>query len=104
MRGRADIPSEKKSLGSSGSYFGWTAMRCLQVRRQKAESRSRAARSPLLPSAFCLLPRLPGNIGYLAGIERFEEIPRPIELEFRIARVNDEKEFVARGLIESRHV
>ena len=27
-RGRADIPSEKKSLGSSGSYFGWTAMRC----------------------------------------------------------------------------
>src|SRR2546430_2992855 len=103
IRGRADIPSEKKSLGSSGSYFGWTAMRWRQVRRQKAESRSTKARRILLPSAFCLPPS-PGNIGDLPWLERFQKIPRLVELEFRIARVNDEKEFVARGLIESRHV
>src|SRR5712691_2864387 len=102
MRGRADIPSAKKSLGSSGSYFGCTAMRWRQVRRQKAEGRrqSRSATFILLPSAFILLPSgfillpSPRDIRDLPRIERLQKIPHSVEIEFRIARLDDQEEFV----------
>src|SRR5438105_10967589 len=109
MRGRADMPSAKKSLGSSGSYLGWLAIFCLQeVRRQKAESRrkntnSRPRGAALLPSAFCPLP-LPGNIDDLAWMECLEELPDAVEVELRIAGLDDQEELVARGLIEAPHV
>src|SRR5207245_5196800 len=105
----ADTPSAKKSLGSRGSYFGCTAnlwrqvRRQKQVKRQKAEGRSNATRLFLLPSAFCLLP-LPGDISNLPRIERLQKIPCFVEIEFRIARLNHQEEFVARGLMESRNI
>src|SRR5205807_1912794 len=110
MRGRADMPSAKKSLGSSGSYLGWLAIFCLQEgRRQKAESRrkninSRPRGAALLPSAFRLLPSLPGNIDDLAWMKRLKELPDAVEVELRIAGLDDQEEFVARGLIEAPHV
>src|SRR5258708_37446089 len=110
MRGRADMPSAKKSLGSSGSYLGWLDIFCLQdVRRQKAESRrksgsGRRSAEVLLPSAFILLPSLPGNIDDLAGMECLEKLPDGVEIELRIAGLDDEEELVARRLIEALHV
>src|ERR1041385_2363043 len=102
-RGRADMPSAKKSDGSRGSYLGWLAIFCLQEgRRQRAESR-RTQRTPL-PSAFCLLISLPRDISHLPWMQRLQELPCLIQIEFRIPRLHDEEELVARGLIESLEV
>src|SRR5437867_1753703 len=97
-RGRADIPSAKKSLGSSGSYLGCTAMRWRQPLSSSA-TRSAATRPP--PAARRPLPR---DICHLPRIERLQKIPGLVEIELRIARLNDEEEFIARCLIESRHI
>src|SRR5258706_15522065 len=141
MRGRADMPSAKKSLGSSGSYLGWLAIFCLhEGRKQKAESKSRSVSGSIrprgavlllsafcfllslpaesrskntnsrprgaafLPSAFCLLPSLPRDIDNLPWMECLEELPDAVEVELRIAGLDDEEELVARGLIEAPHV
>src|SRR5438270_802661 len=111
MRGRADMPSAKKSLGSSGSYLGWLDIFCLQAvkgRRQKAESRrksgsTRRLATSLLPSAFCFLP-LPRHIDDLPRVQCFEKLPDAVEVELRIAGLDDEEELVAGGLIEAPHV
>src|SRR5712691_10469038 len=87
MRGRADIPSAKKSLGSSGSYFG-----CIVIR------------GPQTTKTTIRISALPRDIRDLPRIERLQEIPHSVEIEFWIARLDDQEEFVARGLIESRHV
>src|SRR3954451_21144632 len=110
MRGRADMPSAKKSLGSSGSYLGWLDIFCRQeTRTQKPETRRkkpsmRSLEAPLLVSAFWFLVSLPRHIDDLAGTQCLEEIPDAVEVELRIAGLDDEEEFVARGLIEAPHV
>src|SRR5438552_15361835 len=74
-------------------------------RRQKAE-RSNGSRR-FLPSAFCLLPSpsaLPRDISNLPRSERVQKLEHAIDLELRIARLDDEKEAVARGLLETLHV
>src|ERR1051325_4593033 len=90
MRGRADMPSAKKLLGSSGSYRGCTAMRW----RQPSAANNTAI----------AMRRLPRNIDDLPRLQRLEKLPHFVELEFRIACLHDEKELVARGLIESLDV
>src|SRR5438270_375461 len=117
IRGRADMPSAKKSLGSSGSYLGWLDIFCRQesrrqteTRNQKPETRSRTDRrtreraAPLLVSAFWFLVSLPGNIDDLAWMECLEKLPDAVEVELRIAGLDDQEELVARGLIEAPHV
>src|SRR4051812_47213598 len=62
-----------------------------------------AAAFSLPPSSFILLA-LPGNIDDLAWMECLEKLPDAVELELRIAGLDDQKELVARGLIEAPHV
>src|SRR5438132_8358186 len=110
MRGRADMPSAKKSLGSSGSYLGCTAIFWRQATSNIV--RPSAARDPLRACARGSLAdwaarddkRSPRDIGHLPRIERLQKIPRLVEIELRIARLDHQKKFVARRLIESRHV
>src|SRR3954449_6532344 len=110
MRGRADMPSAKKSLGSSGSYLGWLDIFWRQeTRRQKPETRRkkpsmRSLDAPLLVSAFWFLVSLPRDIDNLPRVQCLEELPDAVEVELRIARLDDEEELVARGLIEPPHV
>src|SRR3954453_7179848 len=110
MRGRADMPSAKKSLGSSGAYLGWLDIFCRQeTRTQKPETRRkkpsmRSLEAPLLVSAFWFLVSLPRDIDNLPRVECLEELPNAVEVELRIAGLDDEEELVARGLIEAAHV
>src|SRR5438270_7977363 len=110
MRGRADMPSAKKSLGSSGSYLGCTAIFWRQatsniVIPSTARNPLRAcARGSLADCAARDDKRSPRDIGDLPRIERLQKIPRLVEIELRIARLDHQKKFVARRLIESRHV
>src|SRR4051812_13127049 len=60
--------------------------------------------APLLVSAFWFLVWLPGNIDDLAWVECLEKLPDSVEVELRIAGLDDEEELVARGLIEAPHV
>src|SRR3954463_14280799 len=60
--------------------------------------------APLLVSAFWFLVWLPGNIDDLAWVECLEKLPDAVEVELRIAGLDDEEELVARGLIEASHV
>src|SRR5438309_6865925 len=92
MRGRADMPSAKKSLGSSGSYLAWLAI----FWRQAAKSNT----STMAPHRFAS----PRDIDKLPWFQRVEKIAHFIEVEFRIARLNDEEEFVARSLIEAPQI
>src|SRR4051812_37942123 len=62
-----------------------------------------AAAFSLPPSSFILLA-LPGNIDDLAWVECLEELPDAVEVELRIAGLDDEEELVARRLIEAPHV
>src|SRR4051794_29172889 len=62
-----------------------------------------AAAFSLPPSSF-ILRLLPGNIDDLAGMERLEKLPDGVEIELRIAGLNDEEKLVARCLIEALHV
>src|SRR5205085_12476383 len=115
-RGRADIPSAKKSLGSSGSYLGWLAIFCLHA---SAANRSSATR--VLRAASCVLRavwdagrrtqdaapggrRLPRDISDLPRMQRFQKGPGLVQVELRIALLHDEEELVARGLVESLQV
>src|SRR2546430_7752304 len=59
--------------------------------------------TPFLPSAFCLL-LLPRHIDDLAWVECLEKLPDAVEVELRIAGLDDEEELVARGLIEAPHI
>src|SRR3954451_4246890 len=110
IRGRADMPSAKKSLGSSGSYLGWFDIFWRQeTRRQKPETRRkkpsmRSLDAPLLVSAFWFLVSLPRDIDNLPRVQCLEELPDAVEVELRIARLDDEEELVARGLMEPPHV
>src|SRR5258706_10501632 len=112
-RGRADIPSAKKSLGSSGSYRGWLAIFCLQEgRRQRAESRSRTARcrglwaepdaKTLLPSAFCLLPCADAQPSReRASNAQLHLLSSLCHLAFAVADLEREREVDARRLVHS---
>src|SRR6266849_2491282 len=73
-----------------------------EARRQKADVAN--SRQLVLPSASCLLPSSPRNIVDLPWPETFEELVDLIELEFRIARLDDEEELIARRLRESLDV
>src|SRR3954468_7753993 len=65
---------------------------------------SRFAAAFSLPPSFFILPALPGNIDDLAWVECLEKLPDAVEVELRIAGLDDQKELVARGLIEAPHV
>src|SRR3954454_20348654 len=65
---------------------------------------SRFAAAFSLPPSFFILPALPGNIDDLTWMECLEELPDAVEVELRIAGLDDEEELVARGLIEAPHV
>src|SRR5581483_1658794 len=108
--GRADMPSAKKSLGSSGSYFGCTdifwrqATSASAINRRAARSEQRAGKVLASRSPRAARRSLPRNITDLHRLEGLQKIPCLIEVEFRIAGLNHEKEFVARGLTESIHI
>src|SRR3954449_10508614 len=102
MRGRADMPSAKKSLGSSGSYLGWLDIFWRQeTRTQKPETRRkkpsmRSFDAPLLVSAFWFLVSLPlvslpRDIDNLSWMQCLEELPDAVEVELRIAGLDDEE-------------
>src|SRR4051812_33431344 len=113
MRGRADMPSAKKSLGSSGSYLGWLGIFWRQAVSasisSSASTRRRDAAGPAgeTPALRCAALRcvdLPRDIDNLPRMECLEELPDAVKVELRIAGLDDEEELVARGLIEAPHV
>src|SRR3954447_13130401 len=108
MRGRADMPSAKKSLGSSGSYLGWLDIFWRQAVSasisSSASTRTDKSVCATLASVCATLGRLPGNIDDLSWVECLEKLPDAVEVELRVAGLDDEEELVARGLIEAAHV
>src|SRR3954470_13836157 len=65
---------------------------------------SRFAAAFSLPPSFFILPALPGNIDDLAWVECLKKLPDAVEVELRIAGLDDEEELVARSLIEAPHI
>src|ERR1017187_3035845 len=92
MRGRAERPSAKKSLGRNGTYFGWS---CMSWRH--AESRARE--HPITPTV-----SLVRNFRYLPGLQRLQELARAVAVEERIGGFDAQEETVAAGQRESRHI
>src|ERR1039458_9722199 len=88
VMGRAERPSAKKSLGLSGTYFGWSCMSCRQ-----ADSRRRALRV-----------RLVRNFRYLPGLQRLQELASFLAIEERIGGFDAQEEPVPACLCEARHV
>src|SRR5207248_6815966 len=78
-RGRADMPSAKKSLGSSGSYLGWLA-----IFWRHASAKMSSRRNAGL--------RLPRDISDLPRMQRFQKGPGLVQVELRIALLHDEEE------------
>src|SRR5438876_7859258 len=77
--GRAERASEKNVDSRSGMYFGWSCMSC----RQPALSNTDRAK------------RLVFNGTDLARLQRFKKLARFLEIELRVARLDDEKKTVA---------
>src|SRR5437870_10420901 len=73
--GRAERASEKNVDSRSGMYFGWSCMSC----RQPALSNTDRAK------------RLVFNGSDLARLQRFKKLARFLEIELRVARLDDEK-------------
>src|ERR1019366_5057774 len=92
VMGRAERPSAKKSLGRSGTYFGWSCMSWRQ-----ADSRRRDDTSA--PNV-----RLMRNFGYLPWLQRLQERARFVAIEERIGGFDAQEETVAASLCEARHV
>src|SRR5438067_2826155 len=71
---------------------------------------AKRSRCQILHFAFCILHSrgkralLPRDISNLPRPETLQKLEHVIDLELRIARLNDEEEAVARRLLEALHV
>src|ERR1019366_5964647 len=92
VMGRAERPSAKKSLGLSGTYFGWSCMSCRQADSRRS-GRTRALRG-----------RLVRNFRYLHGLQRLQELASFLAIEERIGGFDAQEEPVPACLCEARHV
>src|SRR6186997_614104 len=113
---RATVPSTsgraldaflKNTLARSGIAFGELCMSCRHAaadRRQKAKgSRQKTRRAPRLAlRASHLASGL--NFIDLARVESLQELQRPLAIELRIVRLDQQEELVAAGVLEAGHV
>src|SRR3954451_1996598 len=94
MRGRADMPSAKKSLGSSGSYLGWLDIFWRHPTSASISSSASTRTDKSVCATWFEVVDLPGNIDDLAWMECLEELPDAVEVELRIASLDDEEKLV----------
>src|SRR5437868_10948881 len=90
--GRALDPFANSALSRSGMYFGWLCMSCLQpaaARRQKAADRRQKLRRDFID---------------FTRIESLQELQRPLTIELRIVRLDQQEELVAARVLEAWHV
>src|ERR1039457_5891342 len=129
MRGRAERPSAKKSLGRRGMYFGWSCMSWRQADSRRSDIKRMVGRTPGsaadAPVGLLLwreagpggpartrgsappsgLPAfLMRNFRYLPGLQRFQELARLLAIEERIDGFDAQEETIATSLCEARHV
>src|ERR1035437_6483720 len=106
VRGRAERPSAKKSLGRRGMYFGWSCMSWRQAERRTSDStrmvgHALACQRPLAGAFRAFLVR---NFRYLPGLQRLQELARFVAIKERIGGFDAQKEAAAAGQRESRHI
>src|ERR1017187_9688434 len=129
VMGRAERPSAKKSLGRSGTYFGWSCMSWRQADSRRSDIKRMVGRTPGsaadAPVGLLLWreagpggpPRTRGsappsglpaflmrNFRYLPGLQRFQELARLLAIEERIDGFDAQEETIATSLCEARHV
>src|SRR5579885_3916425 len=119
--GRAERPSSKKLLASSGLYFGCCPICCLHPaerrqkvkgkRQKKGDRRGRRAAgatacSRLLPLRVACRPfAAPSveNIVHLKRVHASEQVGRLLPVELRVVGLDAEEEPVLRGAREALH-
>src|SRR5581483_11894340 len=99
---RADRSSLKNGASRSGMYFGWSCMSCRQDADASPTSTASSAAASRSPRPIVRGPI--GNGRHLARTERLEELARVVELELRVARLDQQEEAVAARQREPRHV
>src|ERR1035441_7588918 len=110
VMGRAERPSAKKSLGLSGTYFGWSCMSWRQADSSRS-GRTRGQTETLwwhkelrrgaLWAGSDFLVR---NFRYLPGLQRLQKLACLVAIEERIGGFDAQEEPVPASLCESRHV